>query len=327
MKVASIYGKLVAERPWMVLLLILAFSLLCIFGVSKLRVGGGGYSSYFSKDEEIIRTMNIVRDEFGGADNLVIIIEIDPSSENDIHDIRDPRVLRYVDTLENRLSKVEKVIYVKSYADLVRENGDLPNSISRIKRLLEKNQDTQRFLSSDYKTTLIRVTLSDVEGEEEKITEVIENVIEEYPPPSGIKVGLTGGPAIVKAIRGLIKPDMRKTSRISLIAIFIIVLIIFRSLKYGFLPLLGVALGSLWTQGIMGLLGIPIKPVTSGAASMILGIGIDFGIQIVNRFKLEIEVEKGREEKERGSILAIVAGVMVVLVGIWRWKGRKRREE
>lgn len=156
-------------------------------------------------------------------------------------------------------------------------------------RLLEKNQDSQRFLSSDYKTTLIRVTLSDVEGDEEKITEVIENVIEEYPPPPGIKVGLTGGPAIVKTIRGLIKPDMRKTSRISLLAIFIIVLIIFRSLKYGFLPLLGVALGSLWTQGIMGLLGIPIKPVTSGATSMVLGIGIDFGIQIVNRFKLEIE--------------------------------------
>ena len=43
--------------------------------------------------------------------------------------------------------------------------------------------------------------------------------------------------------------------------------------------------------------------------------------------KVPVEVEKGREEKERGIILAIVAGVIVVLVGIWRWKGRKRGGE
>lgn len=96
-------------------------------------------------------------------------------------------------------------------------------------------------------------------------------------------------PAIIKALMDLVEPDMQRTSRIALIAIFIIVLLLFRSLKYGILPLLGVALGTLWMNGTLGLLGIKIKPETSGVTSMVLGIGIDFGIQIVNRFRLELE--------------------------------------
>ncbi len=308
------YGKFVAKRAEIVILVILLFTLLCIYGMTQLQVGGGGYSSLFPKDEEVIRTMNIVRDEFGGADSLMIVIEIDESSDNKnaIMDIRDPRVIRYAETLEHACSKLDKVIGVQSVADILRaeNNGNLPNSLATTKSILEKSPLASRFVSSDYKTMLIRISLADVEGIEEKITDEVQKTIDEYPPPLGTKVALTGMPAITKTIRAQIKPDMKRTSRISFIAIFIIVLLLFRSLKYGLLPLLGVALGTIWTNGILGLLGIKIKPVTSGATSMVLGIGIDFGIQVVNRFRLELEGIFGEKLGPEEAITETLARVI-----------------
>ncbi|RLG55983.1 MAG: hypothetical protein DRN95_07295 [Candidatus Hydrothermarchaeota archaeon] len=145
---------------------------------------------------------------------------------------------------------------------------------------------------------------------EEQITDEVQKTIDEYPPPLGIKVALTGMPAITKTIRAQIKPDMKRTSRISFIAILIIVLLLFRSLKYGLLPLLGVALGTIWTNGTLGLLGIKIKPVTSGATSMVLGIGIDFGIQVVNRFRLELEGIFGEKLEPEEAITETLARVI-----------------
>jgi len=308
------YGKFVAKRAEIVILVILLFTLLSIYGMTKLQVGGGGYSSLFPKDEEVIRTMNIVRDEFGGADSLMIVIEIDEGSDNKnaIMDIRDPRVIRYAETLEHACGKLDKVIGVQSVADILRaeNNGNLPNSLATTKSILEKSPLASQFVSSDYKTMLIRISLADVEGIEEEITDEVQKTIDEYPPPLGIKVALTGMPAITKTIRAQIKPDMKRTSRISFIAILIIVLLLFRSLKYGLLPLLGVALGTIWTNGTLGLLGIKIKPVTSGATSMVLGIGIDFGIQVVNRFRLELEGVFGEKLEPEEAITETLARVI-----------------
>ena len=308
------YGKFVAKRAEIVILVILLFTLLSIYGMTKLQVGGGGYSSLFPKDEEVIRTMNIVRDEFGGADSLMIVIEIDEGSDNKnaIMDIRDPRVIRYAETLEHACGKLDKVIGVQSVADILRaeNNGNLPNSLATTKSILEKSPLASQFVSSDYKTMLIRISLADVEGIEEEITDEVQKTIDEYPPPLGIKVALTGMPAITKTIRAQIKPDMKRTTRISFMAIFIIVLLLFRSLKYGLLPLLGVALGTIWTNGTLGLLGIKIKPVTSGATSMVLGIGIDFGIQVVNRFRLELEGVFGEKLEPEEAITETLARVI-----------------
>ena len=145
---------------------------------------------------------------------------------------------------------------------------------------------------------------------DEEITEEVQKTIDEHSPPPGIKVGLTGMPAIIKALMDLVEPDMQRTSRIALIAIFIIVLLLFRSLKYGILPLLGVALGTLWMNGTLGLLGIKIKPETSGVTSMVLGIGIDFGIQIVNRFRLELEGVFGEKLEPEEAITETLARVI-----------------
>jgi predicted RND superfamily exporter protein len=86
-----------------------------------------------------------------------------------------------------------------------------------------------------------------------------------------------------------IGPDMAKTSMYSLIGILIIILVLFRSIKYGFTPMSTIIFGTIWAMGFVGFIGMGMSSQTSGVLSMIMGIGIDFGIQVVTRYRFELQ--------------------------------------
>jgi predicted RND superfamily exporter protein len=85
-----------------------------------------------------------------------------------------------------------------------------------------------------------------------------------------------------------IGPDMAKTSMYSLIGILVIILVLFRSIKYGFTPMSTIIFGTIWAMGFVGFIGMGMSSQTSGVLSMIMGIGIDFGIQVVTRYRFEL---------------------------------------
>ncbi|MCK5724391.1 MAG: MMPL family transporter, partial [Gammaproteobacteria bacterium] len=116
----------------------------------------------------------------------------------------------------------------------------------------------------------------------------LNNVINEVSRPPGISVKLSGEKIQMSVMMRLIQPDMQKTSRISLIAILVILFFLFRSIKHGIIPLMTIIFGVLWSMGFMGFIGMNLSSMTSGVIAMIMGIGIDFGIQTVTRFRQEI---------------------------------------
>lgn len=110
-----------------------------------------------------------------------------------------------------------------------------------------------------------------------------------------------------------IEPDMAKTSTYSLIGIVIIILLIFRSVKYGFTPITTIIFGSLWAMGYVGFIGMGMSSQTSGVLSMIMGIGIDFGIQVVTRYRFELENLPAIRERHPGLDLGPKDAMAVTL--------------
>ena len=90
----------------------------------------------------------------------------------------------------------------------------------------------------------------------------------------------------------LAEETMGMTSSISFALIIVILIIIFASLKHGLIPLLTIAFGLIWANGTLVLAGFNITPETSGVMAMIMGIGIDFGIQVTKRFRFELRTQK-----------------------------------
>lgn len=74
---------------------------------------------------------------------------------------------------------------------------------------------------------------------------------------------------------------------ISLGLIFLILLIDLKSLKFSFIALSPLALGSVLMLGIIGILRHPFNIVMIVMLPMIIGIGVDYGVHLLHRYRIE----------------------------------------
>ncbi|NQE05467.1 hypothetical protein C5S32_06320 [ANME-1 cluster archaeon GoMg1] len=159
------------------------------------------------------QTSKMIEDQFPGSlRKLTIVVETKPRYANseEIRDIRDPEVLRYVDLLAVRAKLVHGVVSAESAADVMKEanDGQIPNSLRSVMALLERiekdkitEQRISNYISEDYSMTLVRLNiLEDVDAEE--IVEELKEVINIDTPP-GISVDITGGPVIEVTMKEL----------------------------------------------------------------------------------------------------------------------------
>jgi hypothetical protein len=128
--------------------------------------------------------------------------------------------------------------------------------------------------------------------EETEFVDEVNQLINDTESLAGVTVSATGSIITGKEVQDQIGSTMGSSSMFSLILILIIVVLLFFSIRRGLISLLAIAFGTIWVFGAMGWLGLGISSAMSGAISMIMGIGIDFGIQIVNRFSQERKINK-----------------------------------
>ncbi len=113
----------------------------------------------------------------------------------------------------------------------------------------------------------------------------------------------TGTPVQLYEYTTLLKESYQMAAWYALAAIAILVLIHFRTISSVILALLPVAVGTTWTVGLMGLLGIPFNPANIMILPLVIGIGVTNGIHILNRFA----------EEQNPSILSKSTGKAVLV--------------
>ena len=72
----------------------------------------------------------------------------------------------------------------------------------------------------------------------------------------------------------------------SLLGILFVTALLFRSLRWGLVCTAPAALSVAATFAVMGWIGMPLGVATSMFAGMVLGIGVDFAIHLVERFRM-----------------------------------------
>jgi hypothetical protein len=79
----------------------------------------------------------------------------------------------------------------------------------------------------------------------------------------------------------------------ALIAIFILLLVDFRSIKYTLLAMMPLGFAAIWLVGGYGLFGAPFTLMNVMAIPLILGIGIDDGVHVVHRYRRDSNLSMG----------------------------------
>ena len=101
----------------------------------------------------------------------------------------------------------------------------------------------------------------------------------------------TGAAVLLKDINDYLRGGMLTLGAIAVLIMVVILLALFR-VRWRLLPLLVVLVGVIWAFGLAGFLGIPLTIVTIAGLPVMLGIGIDYAIQMHARVEEEVVIDR-----------------------------------
>ncbi len=124
----------------------------------------------------------------------------------------------------------------------------------------------------------------------------------------GFELTVTGSPVYLAEINDYLKGGMATLGLAALVVMAVVLALMFR-VRWRLLPLLAVIIGVAWAFSILGLIGINLSLVTISGLPILIGLGIDFAIQIHNRVEEEVVLDK--EAHPIGETLANLAPPLI----------------
>ena len=97
----------------------------------------------------------------------------------------------------------------------------------------------------------------------------------------------TGMPPLFLKLIELIGRDGKRATVLTLFIVILLLWVDFRSLKLAFLGVIPLIAGGLWMLGLLPLFGMMLTVVNVIGIPMIVGIGIDDGVHILHRYRVE----------------------------------------
>lgn len=312
------------ENPYTTITVILAATAVIAGGLPYLKTVAS-LEKMMPTEMEEIKYFNVLRDNALGKDMIGLVIEVDRGTQHEfaVTDIRDPRVLTYIIQLKNIVKNKADIVETFAVTDALIKynNNELPDkqTLQKLMQNPETARILNRYLNDDYSTTYI-IANTDTGLDDERLNRLAESIQEDVADsgkPAGVKVKLTGVPIIQQKLSELIKKDRSNTQWISALLVFAITLIIYRSFFSGLIPVLIVLTSVTWLYGTMGYLGLGISTLAGGVAAIVIGIGIDYSIHLMNRYKFERrqgkEISDAIEEAVVSTGTALTASSLTTL--------------
>lgn len=319
-KIIRGYSKQITEHPIAVLAVLLISSVMIATGATNIENVSQNNEDFLPDTVESVEAFDVIGAEFGqggGGSTYTVLFETAPNypDSNEIRDVRNPKLLNYIETVSNDIESMKEVVSVNSAADLV----DNPSTKREASNQLQESGQSSNYISDDYSFTIMRISSTDLSSDEaNELASRIRTSVERNNQPAGIETGYTGQPFINQAFQNESQSTQGQTSLLSIIGVFVVVIFLFRSITYGLTSLSALIFGILTGIGVFGWLGLNLSPATSGSISMGMGIAIDFGIQTVSRYKDEREkfgVQKALSEMISGVLRPMTIALIASIIG------------
>ena len=276
---------------------------------------------YFRAGSNIRLTEEVLNNKFGGSTTIQVLVK---------GDILAPAVLAEMKRLERFLESKENVNHPQSVADFIEEMsyviGEgriIPDSREKVVNLwffLEGQEIMEQMVNSDKTEAIIQATIESGLNTEKvsKLVEDIESYIEER-NSSLVTFALTGMPSIHRSLDISIKQSQIQSLIIAVVLVFILIFFMLRSFVGGLIGLIPIGFALTVIFGFMGLSGIPLDIATVLVGSISIGVGIDYSIHFLSRFRQEQKKCKSVNKTLRKTMettgKAILINVLTVMMG------------
>ncbi len=125
----------------------------------------------------------------------------------------------------------------------------------------------------------------------------------------------TGMPSIFYILIGIIGNDGKIAALLTVVVVFLLLLWDFRSVKYAVMAMVPLIIGVIWMVGIMQLFGLQLTILNVIGIPLILGIGIDDGVHILHRYRIEGKTKLGVVFNSTGKAVLLTSVTTMLAFG------------
>ena len=283
------------RRPRTIVIVAILLTCFMAYGVTKVSMTAD-FKKFLPEDYPSVKTTLELENKFGGTSYEMILLKADNVTKADI--IRDILALENALRSNPRLENYAKMYY--SYVDYVIQyipNYELlPDDLleASVEALLESfssNSQTSgtisRLLTADRKAAVVyiyvntQLAISELIDKTAVLRECVENFKKTH---TNLTVSVGGTYSSYSDIMEMMNRDNRVLIPAAMILVVIILFLIFRRFSDILLCFMVIGLGCMWAIGAMGHLGLDFTMVHVALIPLLLGMGVDYSIFILNKY-------------------------------------------
>ncbi|MBP8792576.1 MAG: MMPL family transporter [Lutibacter sp.] len=299
-KIVSWMESVVRNSRLTVYIITISLIIISIIGIYKIKVSGSLIED-MPKGKEFFKDIVFFEKEFGGIMPLEIII--DTKKENGVLNLPTLKRMEELDeTLEEipQLSKPISVLNIVKYSKQAFYGGlpefyQLPNNqeknwiLSYSKNSKANTDLLKNFVDSTGRYARMTTFMKDIGTEKMAvIQERIQHRIEKEFPAEKYEVTMTGGALVFLKGTNYLINNLVISLSLAIVLIALFMAFMFRSFRMIVISLIPNMFPLLITAGLMGYLGIPIKPSTILVFSIAFGISVDDTIHFLAKYRQEL---------------------------------------
>lgn len=314
----NIFEKLLSlKKARFVLLSSMVILLVAISGIPRMT-RKADILDYFKESSETRKAENVMKAKFGGSTPIYILAKGDIQSPANLQDIiKAEEFLKSQTDVHNVQSIAD---YIKEMSYVIGEGKTIPDSkekVSNLWFLLEGEDFMQQFVNDDNSEAVIHATIGSglniqkVKG----LLKKIENYIDEN-NKSSLQFQLTGMPSIYKNLDRSIIRSQFQSLIIALLLVYLIIVLQMRSFISGLLGFIPIGFALIVVYGFMGYTHIPLDIATVLVGSISIGIGVDYSIHFMSRYRTELRDSKNSLSSLRLTLKTTGEAILINVISV-----------
>ncbi|MBN1997054.1 MMPL family transporter [candidate division KSB1 bacterium] len=333
-------ASLVIRHKYTTLFATIIIVAVSVWGATKVWINSS-FLDKFEKDSDIVQTDTFINENFGGTSTLNVILD---SEKEDA--FKQPEILEAIDRLQNDvdgsmqvvgnsfaltdyLKRMNKVMHADSAAyNVIPESKEL---VAQYLLLYEMSGDPENLWKVvDYNYQKANLTFQLKSDNSIALNSTIAQIEEHTPALKelGVNINYAGSGYKGLVFTDLILEGQIKSLVMSLIIVVILLSLMFKKFSAGLIGAVPITITAIISFGVMGLLDIPLSTTTALLSSIAIGIGIDYAVHFIERYKIYAEETNeqgltGRKTMQHSgraiafNALVVIAGFLVLLASVF----------
>lgn len=302
-------ARMVKERRITIYITAVSLLTLSLIGIFQIKISGSLIED-MPQNTEFFKDIRFFESEFNGIMPLEIMV--DTKRKRGVMRLS---TLKRMNELEERINEIPQlsrpisVVSLVKYSKQAYYNGNpqyyqLPTSQENSFILsYAKNSNTEAdllksFVNSTGRYARITTFMKDIGTDKmERIEEDLQTEINKLFPAENYNVIMTGKALVFQKGTNYLVKNLAISLSLAIFLIALFMAYLFRSFRMIVISLIPNLLPLLITAGLMGYLGVPLKPSTILVFSIAFGISVDDTIHFLAKYRQELQVNNWKIKK------------------------------